>query len=75
MNIVKNYYKTKDFCIITPYDAQRAEIAGQLKVEGLQWDKVFNVDSFQGTSSRSPASEGTTEIYHFILQGMKPNTS
>ncbi|KAL1940365.1 hypothetical protein VTO73DRAFT_8937 [Trametes versicolor] len=48
VNIVKNHYKTKDFCIITPYDAQRAEIARQLKAEGLQWDKVFNVDSFQG---------------------------
>ncbi|EIW53904.1 uncharacterized protein TRAVEDRAFT_75854, partial [Trametes versicolor FP-101664 SS1] len=38
----------KDFCIITPYDAQRAEIARHLRAEGLQWDKVFNVDSFQG---------------------------
>lgn len=66
VNIVKNYYNKKDFCIITPYDAQRAEIARQLKAQGLQWDKVFNVDSFQGTSSPPTATEAT-EICYGIL--------
>ncbi|KAJ3772165.1 hypothetical protein FB446DRAFT_704063 [Lentinula raphanica] len=37
-----------DFCIITPFDSQRAEIEKQLKAERLPWEKVFNVDSFQG---------------------------
>ncbi|KAI0644848.1 AAA domain-containing protein, partial [Trametes meyenii] len=36
------------FCVITPYDAQRAEIAGQLKALSLPWEDVYNVDSFQG---------------------------
>ncbi|KAF8064440.1 P-loop containing nucleoside triphosphate hydrolase protein [Lyophyllum atratum] len=50
VNLVKTYYKYKDFCIITPYDAQRAAIERQLKLdpEGLPWERVFNVDSFQG---------------------------
>ncbi len=34
--------------IITPYDAQRALIERQLKDDGLPWEHVFNVDSFQG---------------------------
>ncbi|KAI0827616.1 hypothetical protein BC628DRAFT_1279219, partial [Trametes gibbosa] len=37
-----------EFCIITPYDAQRAEIVRQLQTAELPWDRVFNVDSFQG---------------------------
>ncbi|KAI0090549.1 AAA domain-containing protein, partial [Irpex rosettiformis] len=38
----------KDYCIITPYDAQRAKIVKELEAAGLPSDKVFNVDSFQG---------------------------
>ncbi|KAI0653588.1 AAA domain-containing protein, partial [Cubamyces menziesii] len=38
----------KEFCIITPYDAQRAEIVRMLKMENLPWENVYNVDSFQG---------------------------
>ncbi|RDX43224.1 hypothetical protein K466DRAFT_472187, partial [Polyporus arcularius HHB13444] len=37
-----------DFCIITPYDGQRAAIAGRLNAENLPWECVYNVDSFQG---------------------------
>jgi len=48
INLVRHYYRGKNFCIITPYDAQRSAIERALKVEGLPWDKVFNVDSFQG---------------------------
>ncbi|PIL29510.1 hypothetical protein GSI_08318 [Ganoderma sinense ZZ0214-1] len=48
VNIVKNYYKRLDFCIITPYDAQRNAIAQRLKQENLPWESVYNVDSFQG---------------------------
>ncbi|KAF8126924.1 P-loop containing nucleoside triphosphate hydrolase protein, partial [Boletus edulis] len=41
------------FRIITPYDAQRAHIESLLEVEGLSVnDKVFNVDSFQGSNQR-----------------------
>ncbi|KAJ7770367.1 AAA domain-containing protein, partial [Mycena olivaceomarginata] len=36
----------KNFCIITPYDSQRAEIERQLEAENLP-HPVFNVDSFQ----------------------------
>ncbi|EJF64958.1 hypothetical protein DICSQDRAFT_159914 [Dichomitus squalens LYAD-421 SS1] len=39
----------KEYCIITPYDAQRSFLENELKASGLVWqDKCFNVDSFQG---------------------------
>ncbi|PBK61103.1 P-loop containing nucleoside triphosphate hydrolase protein [Armillaria solidipes] len=47
-HLVRMYYKDNDFCIITPYDAQRAAIEKELKKQGLPWERVFNVDSFQG---------------------------
>jgi regulator of nonsense transcripts 1 len=50
VHLVRSYYKHTDFCVITPYDAQRAAIEGQLKSENLPWERVFNVDSFQGIS-------------------------
>ncbi|KAJ3710028.1 P-loop containing nucleoside triphosphate hydrolase protein [Lentinula raphanica] len=53
VDLVRNYYQKTDFCIITPYDSQRAEIEKQLKAERLPWEKVFNVDSFQGKFSPS----------------------
>ncbi|KAG5638090.1 hypothetical protein H0H81_001857 [Sphagnurus paluster] len=49
--LVKNYYKHTNFCIITPYDAQRAAIERQLKAQNLPWERVFNVDSFQGNEA------------------------
>ncbi|KAG6862110.1 hypothetical protein C0995_005922 [Termitomyces sp. Mi166 len=51
VNIVKTYYRHKNFCIITPYDAQRAAIERHLKDENLPWQRVFNVDSFQGNET------------------------
>ncbi|KAF9066201.1 P-loop containing nucleoside triphosphate hydrolase protein [Rhodocollybia butyracea] len=48
VDLVRNYYRNASFCIITPYDAQRAAIERALKAEGLPWENVFNVDSFQG---------------------------
>jgi len=48
VHLVRNYYSHQDFCIITPYDAQRAAIQKELKDKDLPWDRVFNVDSFQG---------------------------
>ncbi|KAJ4477545.1 AAA domain-containing protein, partial [Lentinula aciculospora] len=51
VNLVRNYYRGNDVCIITPYDAQRAAIERQLKLESLPWEKVFNVDSFQGNEA------------------------
>ncbi len=50
VNIVKNYYRHHDFCIITPYDAQRNAIVQRLKKENLPWESVYNVDSFQGAT-------------------------
>ncbi|KAK0433858.1 P-loop containing nucleoside triphosphate hydrolase protein [Armillaria borealis] len=47
--LVQHYYKGHDFCVITPYDAQRAAIEEGLKNQNLPWERrVFNVDSFQG---------------------------
>jgi len=48
VHLVKHYYQHKEFCIITPYDAQRSAIQKQLENDGLPSDRVFNVDSFQG---------------------------
>ncbi|PBK86032.1 P-loop containing nucleoside triphosphate hydrolase protein, partial [Armillaria gallica] len=47
VHLVKLYYKDRNFCIITPYDAQRAAIERELKNSNLPWERVFNVDSFQ----------------------------
>ncbi|KAJ6554658.1 AAA domain-containing protein, partial [Mycena capillaripes] len=41
----------KEFCVITPYDAQRAAIERQLKAENLPHNAVYNVDSFQGNEA------------------------
>lgn len=45
---MKHYYRGLNFCIITPYDAQRAGIQKSLENENLPWESVYNVDSFQG---------------------------
>ncbi|PBK86038.1 P-loop containing nucleoside triphosphate hydrolase protein [Armillaria gallica] len=47
-HLVRLYYKDHDFCVITPYDAQRAAIEKELMKQNLPWERVFNVDSFQG---------------------------
>jgi superfamily I DNA and/or RNA helicase len=47
-NIVAKYYKGHEFCVITPYDAQRNAISSHLQTQKLPWETVFNVDSFQG---------------------------
>ncbi|KAJ3733117.1 P-loop containing nucleoside triphosphate hydrolase protein [Lentinula guzmanii] len=51
IHLIRNYYQKMNFCIITPYDAQRAAIERQLRQEKLPWDVVFNVDSFQGNEA------------------------
>ncbi|KAL1940377.1 hypothetical protein VTO73DRAFT_8949 [Trametes versicolor] len=50
VNLVRNYYKNlhEQFCVITPYDAQRGLITQLLKAANLPFDIVYNVDSFQG---------------------------
>jgi regulator of nonsense transcripts 1 len=63
VHLVRSYYKGKDFCIITPYDAQRAAIESQLKSEGLPWERVFNVDSFQGMSKISPIEKPRPTLF------------
>ncbi|KAF5370959.1 hypothetical protein D9757_009876 [Collybiopsis confluens] len=51
VHLVKNYYRSKNFCVITPYDPQRAAIQNALKGAELPWEQVFNVDSFQGNEA------------------------
>jgi hypothetical protein len=48
VHLVKYYYRRLEFCVITPYDAQRAAIQIGLQAENLPCDTVYNVDSFQG---------------------------
>ncbi|KIJ55988.1 hypothetical protein M422DRAFT_151005 [Sphaerobolus stellatus SS14] len=51
-HLVRNYYRSFNFAIITPYDAQRAAIVAGLKGAHLPWEgRVFNVDSFQGNEA------------------------
>ncbi|KAK0189351.1 P-loop containing nucleoside triphosphate hydrolase protein [Armillaria mellea] len=50
-HLVRLYYKDEGFCVITPYDAQRAAIEKELKSQDLPWERVFNVDSFQGNEA------------------------
>ncbi|KAJ6468775.1 AAA domain-containing protein [Mycena sanguinolenta] len=51
-HLVRRYAQARrEFCVITPYDAQRAAIERQLKVENLPHDVIFNVDSFQGNEA------------------------
>ncbi|KAF7350700.1 Nucleoside triphosphate hydrolase protein [Mycena sanguinolenta] len=51
-HLVRRYSQAgKEFCVITPYDAQRAAIERQLKAENLPHHAVFNVDSFQGNEA------------------------
>ncbi|KAJ6571061.1 AAA domain-containing protein [Mycena capillaripes] len=51
-HLVRRYDQTgKEFCVITPYDAQRAAIERQLKAENLPHNAVYNVDSFQGNEA------------------------
>lgn len=39
----------KEYCFISPYDAQRNLMEKDMINAGLDWkDKCFNVDSFQG---------------------------
>ncbi|KAL5510974.1 hypothetical protein ACEPAG_3693 [Sanghuangporus baumii] len=52
LHLVRHYYSHKDYCIITPYDAQRGAIQNALKKERLPWENVFNVDSFQGNEAQ-----------------------
>ncbi|CAA7262308.1 unnamed protein product [Cyclocybe aegerita] len=51
VHLVRTYYKSTHFCIITPYDAQRAAIQRVLQNESLPWDSVYNLDSFQGNEA------------------------
>ena len=53
VHLVQTYYKSTNFCVITPYDAQRAAMEKALENANLPWDSVYNVDSFQGLSAVS----------------------
>ncbi|KIJ46586.1 hypothetical protein M422DRAFT_164955 [Sphaerobolus stellatus SS14] len=51
-HLVRNYYCSCNFVIITPYNAQRAAIVAGLKGVHLPWEgRVFNMDNFQGGPS------------------------
>ncbi|TFY82728.1 hypothetical protein EWM64_g1283 [Hericium alpestre] len=51
VRLIRFYYQHTDFCVITPYDAQRAAIVRTLEAENLPSNRVFNVDSFQGNEA------------------------
>lgn len=57
VHLVQTYYKSTNFCVISPYDAQRAAIEKGLQNAKLPWDSVYNVDSFQGSSVFLPHRE------------------
>ncbi|KAF5335473.1 hypothetical protein D9611_012174 [Ephemerocybe angulata] len=48
VRLIKEYYRHLDFTVITPYDGQRGHIVKLLKADGLPWEEVYNIDSFQG---------------------------
>jgi superfamily I DNA and/or RNA helicase len=50
VELVKNYYATTSFSIITPYDSQRKLIQEKMLEEGIRQaeGRCYNVDSFQG---------------------------
>ncbi|KAL5510973.1 hypothetical protein ACEPAG_3692 [Sanghuangporus baumii] len=50
-HLVRHYYKGKDYCIITPYDAQRNLLHKTMEAAGLRYDNIYNVDSFQGNEA------------------------
>ncbi|KAI0737252.1 P-loop containing nucleoside triphosphate hydrolase protein [Daedaleopsis nitida] len=78
VNLVKKYYKDLDWCVITPYDAQRAAITAALKTAGVQrHDYVYNVDSFQGMYIFSPYGQRLTHIRlrRYARQATKRHTS
>lgn len=63
IQIVKVYYRYKNFCIVTPYDGQRAAIQRALENEDLPSDSVYNLDSFQAVYRASnPSSLLLTEF-------------
>ncbi|KAG8932861.1 hypothetical protein FRC02_000422 [Tulasnella sp. 418] len=51
VNLVRKYYRHKEFCVITPYEPQRAAIQDQLRRDNLPWENVFTVDSYQGNEA------------------------
>ena len=58
VKLVEMFYHDKEFCIITPYDAQRSALTDALKRAKLPSEFtekaesfVYNVDSFQGAPS------------------------
>lgn len=55
VDLARHYYDKKNYCILTPYDAQRNELQKKLKSEGLRWDNVYNVDSYQGSRTQKLA--------------------
>jgi hypothetical protein len=66
MNLVRLYYLSENFCIITPYDAQRSAIEKQLKSEGLPCEQVFTVDSFQGWFDL---------LFPYVMQSIAPDST
>ncbi|KAI9063965.1 P-loop containing nucleoside triphosphate hydrolase protein [Trametes sanguinea] len=78
VNLVRHYYRKLKFCIITPYDAQRATITSLLKGANLPSDVVYNVDSFQGTQTQTcglPRALTADTPALGIHQGTKRRTS
>lgn len=41
VTLVRDYYLSTDYCVITPYDAQRSEIQNALERARLPSDRVL----------------------------------
>ncbi|KAI0764284.1 P-loop containing nucleoside triphosphate hydrolase protein [Trametes elegans] len=70
VNLVRHYYSRlgdDKFCIITPYDAQRALMTAMLKSANLPSDIVYNVDSYQGTYT-APSHASSCARTHLICR-------
>ncbi|TFK48133.1 P-loop containing nucleoside triphosphate hydrolase protein [Heliocybe sulcata] len=65
VHLVNNYYRLKDYAIITPYDAQRNIIEKMLNMET---PKVYNVDSFQGLPSPCISAPFTDSHFYKVMR-------
>ncbi|KAL1742236.1 hypothetical protein HDZ31DRAFT_75655 [Schizophyllum fasciatum] len=69
-NLVAHYHQhKKNFCVITPYDAQRAEIARELGSVDLPSDCVFNVDTRGARSNALRSNTRTIDVYGEVMNG------
>lgn len=72
IHLASGYYRHAEYCIITPYDAQRAAIETAFKKNDLPWEnRIFAVDSFQGASGYLHIQNCFSTPLHLTFQEMK----